>query len=757
MRRSGATADLEPRVQALAPMARLEPAARAALLAQGEQLSLVAGEILYRQGEEDGYVHFLLSGVLEVVIGGSRVKRIDERDKAATRALDPAGPKPYTLRAESASTVLRLPRAALERALAETPDHMQPVARRAFSPDAPVWLAHLRRSDLFRTLPAANLEAIAERLEPLAARAGETILHEGEPGDHCYLLVEGSARVSRRLADGRPMHLADLGPGDAFGEEALVAEAPQGATVTMTTDGRLLRLGRGHFNALVRAPLVRRVPYRQARDLVAEGAVWLDVRPVEAFARGAFEGAVNVPYPALRAQSQGLPRHKSYIVCSDASGTSAAGAFFLASRGLDASALAEPFSSVWGQEQGRRPDTREAGGGRDRPQAGQARAAAIEGAEPEAGGRRAQPIEPAAHPPPGGGPAHFAPERAPERTPERGDAGREESPRDDAQPDTAHPDDALQDIVMSDESTRQTAAGHAPDSGDARSGDARSGDARSGDTRSGDTRREGARREAASAGDSGAARKPPAGDAAEELQDFADTLIGRTLVDLVNQIEGDREQLSERSLGEGDDGDPAAAERALAEAAGAPEGERQGEGEGDSALVDLSAVLEAQAKGGHGSAPPAQAGGARAEPPPSESPAEQDELAALTSEFETRLRACLERGAERARAEAEARVAARLERVQRAAAREVKRQAEAFRQRYRAHYRESENKLRQQYDKLVALADKVARQKVEVQQARRELAQKVEATQRLQREIDELRTILTTHLGNIEELESGED
>jgi MFS family permease len=108
-------------------------------------------------------------------------------------------------------------------------------------------IALLRRSPLFRPLPAPQLEAVARRSAWIAVPAGTRLIREGEPGDRFYVLAGGSLTVER---DGQ--HLRDVdGVGDGVGEIALLRGVPRTATVTATTDVSLLAIDRAPFLAAI--------------------------------------------------------------------------------------------------------------------------------------------------------------------------------------------------------------------------------------------------------------------------------------------------------------------------------------------------------------------------------------------------------------------------------------------------------------------------------------------------------------------------
>jgi hypothetical protein len=100
----------------------------------------------------------------------------------------------------------------------------------------------LRRSPIFGLLPPADLETLARCATPLVAPAGTPLIREGEPGDRYYVLVSGSVVVTR---DGREVNR--LGPGDGFGEVALLHTYRRTATVTALEDLEVLAVDRGPF------------------------------------------------------------------------------------------------------------------------------------------------------------------------------------------------------------------------------------------------------------------------------------------------------------------------------------------------------------------------------------------------------------------------------------------------------------------------------------------------------------------------------
>jgi MFS family permease len=104
----------------------------------------------------------------------------------------------------------------------------------------------LRSVPIFAPLPEPTLEQLAAQLVPVQAARGETVFSQGDAGDRFYVIAEGTVDVS---IDGATVGV--LGPGDHFGEIALVRDVARTATVTAERDVELHALERDDFIAAV--------------------------------------------------------------------------------------------------------------------------------------------------------------------------------------------------------------------------------------------------------------------------------------------------------------------------------------------------------------------------------------------------------------------------------------------------------------------------------------------------------------------------
>jgi MFS family permease len=107
-------------------------------------------------------------------------------------------------------------------------------------------LALLRGVPLLDALPLPALETVARELDHVRVPEGADVFRQGDPGDRFYVVVEGTALV---VGDGRAV--ATLGPGDSFGEIALLRRVPRTATVSAVGELRLESLRGDRFLALM--------------------------------------------------------------------------------------------------------------------------------------------------------------------------------------------------------------------------------------------------------------------------------------------------------------------------------------------------------------------------------------------------------------------------------------------------------------------------------------------------------------------------
>ncbi|OIQ82288.1 cyclic nucleotide-gated potassium channel [mine drainage metagenome] len=227
-------------------------------------------------------------------------------------------------------------RSSTAEASATPPDHTgRGVSEWMCAPGA--FAADKLQSGLFCRLPPANVEEMFRRMNRMPVKAGQTIIVQGAEGDYYYLIESGTAEVTRAVAANQPQNvLAELQPGDAFGEEALVSDGKRNATVIMKTDGVLLRLMKADFAELLQAPLVSTISATEAEAMAAAGRrpLWLDVRFPSEYRAGHRPGAINAPLHEIRVCMRTLDPQQEYITCCQSGRRSSVAAFIMAQQGF---------------------------------------------------------------------------------------------------------------------------------------------------------------------------------------------------------------------------------------------------------------------------------------------------------------------------------------------------------------------------------------------------------------------------------------
>jgi CRP/FNR family cyclic AMP-dependent transcriptional regulator len=108
------------------------------------------------------------------------------------------------------------------------------------------FIDHLQNIAMFSACSKRDLQLVARRAEDVHVAAGKVLVNEGETGHEFFVIIEGSARVTRH-----GKRVATLGPGTAFGELALLDKAPRNATVIAETPMELVVLGQREFAGII--------------------------------------------------------------------------------------------------------------------------------------------------------------------------------------------------------------------------------------------------------------------------------------------------------------------------------------------------------------------------------------------------------------------------------------------------------------------------------------------------------------------------
>ncbi len=299
---------------------------------------LPAGRVIFKEGERDNRTVYLLAGEITLFSGTAQVGSVYGDTESARYPLSPPQPRQVTAKAKTPVTIARIDTGLLD--VLMTWDQSSGYEVTELEDGDEDWMSRMLQSQTFQKLPAANIQKLLMSIEEYPAASGSVVIRQGDPGDYYYIIKQGRCMVTRKAAPtAQDVKLAELSVGDSFGEDALISDSKRNATITMLTDGRLMRLAKKDFVALLREPLLAQVSFAKAQSLVSEGAHWLDVRLPGEFQQDHITGAINIPLSALRHRLDDLDAASRYIVYCDNGGRSSTAAFLLSQHGYDVHVL----------------------------------------------------------------------------------------------------------------------------------------------------------------------------------------------------------------------------------------------------------------------------------------------------------------------------------------------------------------------------------------------------------------------------------
>lgn len=319
------------------------------LLNQSEVKVVARGAVLYEQGSAAPSVVYVMSGEVALKVDGKVEKRIKGGSRLAKLPLEQGPEHHYTALALTEVVFVNVDSNALDIML--TWDQTGGVEVQELDTDhddsGDDWMAKLLQAKVFQRIPPANIQSIFMSMETHHFKAGESVIRQGEEGEHFYIIREGKCQVSRKTRknpDG--MVLATLTAGDNFGEESLISGGKRNASITMETDGVLMSLSKTDFLELLNNPLLKWVSYSDSRQLAADGAIWIDVRLPAEYQDKHIKSSVNIPLPLLRAKLGKLDPEKRYLMYCDSGRRGSIAAYLLSQEGFDVLVLQDPLDSV---------------------------------------------------------------------------------------------------------------------------------------------------------------------------------------------------------------------------------------------------------------------------------------------------------------------------------------------------------------------------------------------------------------------------
>ena len=302
---------------------------------------------LFREGSRDNNIVYLLEGEVELsTFSGGRQGTIRGGSLETRCPIAEEQPRVFTGRAISQVTVIQFERSKLD-ALGTVHDLSQievaeildwasegDSGEDSAETDAD-WMSRLLHLPAFVHLPPVSIQALYSRLEPISVKDGQVIVEQGVPGTEYFIVMKGRCTVTRTNALGAMVVLAHLAEGDAFGEQSLVSGEPRMATVTMDSDGQLLRLSEPDFEEFIKQHMLRELSLPEAVSMVKRGARFLDVRLRKEHTEWHLDNSQNIPLFLLRLKRESLDPAATYVCYCNDGRTSAVATFLLREWGVD--------------------------------------------------------------------------------------------------------------------------------------------------------------------------------------------------------------------------------------------------------------------------------------------------------------------------------------------------------------------------------------------------------------------------------------
>ena len=329
-------------LQALSPLDGMKKDNLHALLKEFEKGHAKGGETLFKEDDTEMLTFYLLSGTIELRKDGEIVQTIEGGTDAARIPLAPILTRHLTAIAADVVEFITIDSELLDVMLTWDQTGSYEVGELNTGQDKSHddWMTTLLQIKAFHKIPPANIQTIFMRFQPVNYKAGDIVIKQGHEGDYFYVISRGRCTITREtplIKEG--IKLAELVVGDTFGEEALISEAKRNATITMQTDGILMRLGTEDFQALLSEPMIEWVDDEEADKVIADGGQWLDVRLPSEFEVFHKDGAVNVPLYFLHMKLNKLDPGTQYVVCCNTGRRSSAAAFILNQKDFQAVVL----------------------------------------------------------------------------------------------------------------------------------------------------------------------------------------------------------------------------------------------------------------------------------------------------------------------------------------------------------------------------------------------------------------------------------
>lgn len=324
-------------IKQLIPFNQMSDGDLTAILDQAKIAKLPQGKMIFKRNEQDDRVYWLLAGSVDLLDENFEAKNRKAGEDVTRNPIDNNSPHRLTAVTTEESRILACDRGTMAIHMGGGP------ASTVVEEDEEGidWMSTLLSSPLFEFVPPNNIQELFSKFEEVKYEAGAEVITQGEQGDYFYVIQAGRAKVERTAGDKKAV-LAELKPGDNFGQDALVSDTPRNATVTMTSNGTLMRLSEPDFQSLIMSPVIETVSMDDAMEMVKQGdpkTYIIDVRTPAEHEEDKITGSLNIPLLLLRKNLRKLKEDAVYVCMCDGGKRAQLGAYQLNEEGYSAYVL----------------------------------------------------------------------------------------------------------------------------------------------------------------------------------------------------------------------------------------------------------------------------------------------------------------------------------------------------------------------------------------------------------------------------------
>jgi len=312
------------------------------ILAKSAVQKIPVGRVLFKEGDRDKWTVYLLTGTIELSSEDGKSENIKPGTNIALKPLAKGTPRPLTATAKTEVSVLIIDTELLDIMVNwNAPGSIEVSDFDSEDEDEDDWMTKFLNSNAFIQLPTSNMQALMMKLEEMPMRKGKMVIKEGDSVDnHYYIIKQGQCIVSRKdEKTGKQIPLAILKTGVGFGEEALITGAARGATVSMKSDGIVLKLVKEDFIELLAKPLIHFITDKEIEAVSPSDIVYIDVRNKLEHKANGIEGSIHCPIQTIREKITTLDPEQHYIVYSNEENRASSAAFLFIQQGYEVSVL----------------------------------------------------------------------------------------------------------------------------------------------------------------------------------------------------------------------------------------------------------------------------------------------------------------------------------------------------------------------------------------------------------------------------------